>query len=96
MTAEGARPKPEMLSAHPVRLLQSFDRITVARNHLDPVGVQQGMDDDEDAAIRDEGRDPSDLAVRSALDQVKRTLHLYRHLAWTFTADDLDGVAVPR
>ncbi|AMY56288.1 hypothetical protein A3L23_04990 (plasmid) [Rhodococcoides fascians D188] len=48
------------------------------------------MDDDECAAIRDEGRDPSDPAVVSALDQVKRTLHLYRHLAWTFTADDLD------
>ena len=85
-----------MLSAHPIRLLQSFDRITVARNHLDPACVQRSMDDDEDAAIRDEGRDPNEPAVISALDQVKRTLHLYRHLAWTFTADDLDGVAVPR
>ncbi|MBJ7321401.1 hypothetical protein BH92_27820 (plasmid) [Rhodococcoides fascians A21d2] len=54
------------------------------------------MDDVECAAIRDEGRDPSDLAVITALDQVKRRLHLYRHLAWTFTADELDGVAVPR
>lgn len=54
------------------------------------------MDDDEDAAIRDEGRDPNDPAVVSALDQVKRTLHLYRHLAWTFTADDLDTHTVHR
>lgn len=85
-----------MLSAHPVRVLQSFDRITVARNRLDPVCVQQGMDDDEDAAIRDEGRDPNDPAVMRALDQVKRTLHLYRHIAWSFTADDLDTHTVHR
>ncbi|OZE18726.1 hypothetical protein CH278_00600 [Rhodococcus sp. 05-2254-5] len=59
-------------------------------NHKAALCVQHSMDDDECAAIRDEGRDPSDPAVVSALDQVKRTLHLYRHLAWTFTADALD------
>ncbi|AMY56476.1 MULTISPECIES: hypothetical protein [Nocardiaceae] len=54
------------------------------------------MDDDERAAIEAEGHDPDHPAVSQALEQVKRTLHLYRHLAWTFTADDLDGVAEPR
>ncbi|WP_322544716.1 hypothetical protein U2G91_01465 [Rhodococcoides fascians] len=54
------------------------------------------MDDDERAAIRSEGHDPDHPAVSHALDQVKRDLRLYRHLAWTFAADDLDGCAVPR
>ncbi|WP_176458627.1 MULTISPECIES: hypothetical protein [unclassified Rhodococcus (in: high G+C Gram-positive bacteria)] len=54
------------------------------------------MDHDERAAIRADGHDPDHPAVSDALDQVKRTLHLYRHLAWTFTKDDLDGVSVPR
>lgn len=54
------------------------------------------MDDDECSAIRSEGHDPDHPAVSHALDQVKRDLRLYRHLAWTFTADDLDGCAVPR
>ncbi len=54
------------------------------------------MDHDERAAIRDEGHDPDHPTVLHALDQVKRTLHLYRHLAWTFTAADLDGHAIHR
>ena len=54
------------------------------------------MDHDERAAIRGEGHDPDHPAVVTALDQVKRTLRLYRHLAWTFTAADLDGHGVPR
>ena len=54
------------------------------------------MDDDERAAIRADGHDPDNPAVSQALDQVKRTLYQYRHLAWTFTKDDLDGVSVPR
>ena len=54
------------------------------------------MGDDERAAIRSEGHDPDHPGVSHALDQVKHTLHLYRHLAWTFTKDDLDGVSVPR
>lgn len=49
------------------------------------------MDDDEHAATRDEGHDPNHPAVIHALDQVKRALHLYRHHAWTLTADNLDG-----
>lgn len=47
------------------------------------------MDEDERAAIRDEGYDPDDPAVIDALDQVKRTLHTYRHLAWTLANDDV-------
>ncbi|WP_179274905.1 hypothetical protein [Rhodococcus sp. 05-2255-1e] len=54
------------------------------------------MDDEERAAIRADGHDPDNPAVCDALDQVKRTLYLYRHLAWTFTKDDLDGVSLPR
>ncbi|MDR6913002.1 hypothetical protein J2W54_005015 [Rhodococcus fascians] len=54
------------------------------------------MDDDERAAIRADGHDPDHPAVSDALDQVKHTLRLCRHLAWTFTKDDLDGVSVPR
>ncbi|MDZ7931203.1 MAG: hypothetical protein U5N21_14615 [Rhodococcus sp. (in: high G+C Gram-positive bacteria)] len=54
------------------------------------------MDHHERAAIRNEGHDPNHPAVVAALDQVKCTLHLYRHLAWTITAADLDGHAVPR
>ncbi|WP_407727705.1 hypothetical protein ACJEDT_26255 (plasmid) [Rhodococcoides fascians] len=54
------------------------------------------MDDDERAAIQSEGHDPDHLAVSDALDQVKHTLRLYRHLAWTFTVDDLDGHHLPR
>lgn len=37
----------------------------------------------------------SHSADPDALDQVKRTLRLYRHLDWTFTADDLDGNHLP-
>nr|WP_176457561.1 MULTISPECIES: hypothetical protein [unclassified Rhodococcus (in: high G+C Gram-positive bacteria)] len=54
------------------------------------------MDHNERAAIRSEGHDPDHPAVPHALDQVKRDLRLYRHLAWTFTATDLDGSVVPR
>ncbi|WP_179277634.1 hypothetical protein [Rhodococcus sp. 14-2496-1d] len=54
------------------------------------------MDHDEREAVRDEGRDPDHPAVATALHQVKRTLSLYRHLAWTFTAADLDGNPIPR
>ena len=54
------------------------------------------MDHDDRAAIRDEGHDPDHPAVVTALDQVKHALHLYRHLAWTFTAADLDGHRLPR
>ncbi|MBY4128092.1 hypothetical protein HQO83_06800 [Rhodococcus fascians] len=54
------------------------------------------MDDDERAAIRADGHDPDHPAVSDALDQVKHALRLYRHLAWTFTADELGGVFVPR
>ena len=54
------------------------------------------MDDDTRAAIRAEGHDPDDPATMTSLEQVKRTLHLSRHLAWTFTADDLDGNHLPR
>ncbi|WP_407727703.1 hypothetical protein ACJEDT_26245 (plasmid) [Rhodococcoides fascians] len=35
-------------------------------------------------------------ADSDALDQVKCTLRLHRHLAWTFTANDLDGHHLPR
>ncbi|MDJ0362997.1 hypothetical protein [Rhodococcus sp. H29-C3] len=49
------------------------------------------MDEDERAAIRDEGYDPDDPAVIDALDQVTRTLHTYRHLAWTLTNDGVHG-----
>ncbi|MGB2720386.1 MAG: hypothetical protein WBC54_11615, partial [Rhodococcus sp. (in: high G+C Gram-positive bacteria)] len=66
------------------------------RNQLEPDGVQAGMDHHERTAIRNEGHDPNHPAVVAALDQVKRTLNLHRHLAWTFTAADLDGHAVPR
>lgn len=54
------------------------------------------MDHDERAAIRADGYDPDQPAVSDALDQVKLTLRLYRHLAWTFTNDDLDGHHRPR
>ncbi|MGB3355648.1 MAG: hypothetical protein WBB00_23190 [Mycobacterium sp.] len=54
------------------------------------------MDHDERAASRDEGHDPDHPTVVAALDQVNRTLQLYRHLAWTFTASDLDGHRLPR
>ncbi|MCJ0894678.1 hypothetical protein [Rhodococcus sp. ARC_M5] len=54
------------------------------------------MDHDDRDAVRDEGHDPDHPSVAIALDQVKRTLNLYRHLAWTFTASDLDGRAIPR
>ncbi|MEV8237831.1 MULTISPECIES: hypothetical protein [Nocardiaceae] len=54
------------------------------------------MDAEEHEAIRDEGHDPDHPAVVHALEQVKRTLHLYRYLAWTLTADDLDGHRIPR
>ena len=54
------------------------------------------MDHDERVAIRSEGHDPDHPAVATALHQVKRPLRLYRHLAWTFTAADLDGNSVPR
>ena len=43
-----------------------------------------------------EGRIREPEEVLAALDQVKRTLQLYRHLAWTFTASDLDGHRLPR
>lgn len=66
------------------------------RNRRAAPCVQSGMDDNERAAIRSEGHDPDHPAVSHALDQVKHALRLYRHLAWTFTADDLDGVSVPR
>lgn len=52
--------------------------------------------DDERAAIRADGYDPDHPAVSHALDQVKHALHLHRHLSWTFTASDLDGLAIPR
>lgn len=54
------------------------------------------MDHDDREAVRDAGYDPDHPAVITALDQVKCTLSLYRHLAWTFTVADLDGHAVPR
>ena len=70
--------------------------MTVARNRRTASCVQPDMDHDERAAIRTEGHDPDHPAVSHALDQVKRTLRLHRHLAWTFTADDLDGHHLPR
>jgi hypothetical protein len=54
------------------------------------------MDHDERAAIRSDGHDPDHPAVSDTLDQVKRTLRLYRHLAWTFTKDELGGNHLPR
>jgi hypothetical protein len=66
------------------------------RNRRATQCVQPDMDDDERAAIRADGHDPDHPAVFHALDQVKRTLRLYRHLAWTFTVDDLDGHHLPR
>lgn len=59
------------------------------RNRQEVLCVQHGMDDDTRAAIRAQGRDPDDPALLTALEQVRRTLYLRRHLAWTFTADDL-------
>jgi len=66
------------------------------RNQREPGCVQAGMDHNDRAAIRDVGHDPDHPAVVTALHQVERTLSLYRHLAWTFTAADLDGHRLPR
>lgn len=66
------------------------------RNRRTTPCVQPDMDHEERAAIRADGHDPGHPAVSHAFEQVKHALHLYRHLAWTLTADDLDGVSVPR
>lgn len=58
--------------------------------------VQLGMDQNDREAIHGASYDPDDPAVANALDLVKRALRLHRHLAWTFTADDLDGHRLPR
>lgn len=70
--------------------------MTVAGTAAPRRASSQVMDDDEREAIRSEGYDPDQPAVHHALDQAKSAARLYRHLAWTFTAADLDGRHLPR
>lgn len=63
------------------------------RNQLANRRVQPHTDDDERAAIRDEGLDPDNPTVDAALRQVTATLRAHRHLLdgypWCHTASEL-------
>jgi hypothetical protein len=71
MPPDGNGVSPEKL-ARQVRQLRHFG---ASRNRASPRSVECCMDD-ERRAIRAEGLDPDDLAVRAALDLARRELEL--------------------